>query len=177
MKKAVKRTLIGLLILSFSQILMVGCLDDDTPDYAAQEKKILEQYLLDNNITVEPTESGLYFIQGEIGTGPFAELGDSVSIYFAGFTLGGNIIATNIEAVAIEYEVEDYEQIYIGPDPFIFKLGDPGKVVEGIEEGLTYMNEGASATLIIPSDIGIVGSYVTVRYEIELVDLVEPAVK
>jgi FKBP-type peptidyl-prolyl cis-trans isomerase FkpA len=174
MKNIGRSMKLGVLAIILTPFLLVSCFEEDDTDYAKLERQLLEKYLTDNNITVEPTESGLYFIQGDTGTGPFAEIGDTISIYYAGFTLEGQIIATNIESVAIEYNVEEYFTDY---DPFVFKLGEPGNVVPGIEEGLTYMNEGSTATLIIPSDIGIPGSYTTLRYEIEMLEVRKPVVK
>jgi len=174
MKNIGKHIKLGVLACIITPLLFVGCFDEDDTDYAKLEQQRLEKYLEDNNITVDPTASGLYFIQGDTGTGPFAEIGDTISIWYAGFTLEGQIIATNIESVAIEYNVEEYFTDY---DPFVFKLGEPGYVVPGIEEGLTYMNAGSTATLIIPSDIGIPGSYTTLLYEIEMLEVIEEVLK
>jgi len=172
MKKAGKLILFGLLIVTFSQLLFVGCLEEDNKDYYAEEMKLLQQFLEQNDITVEPTASGLYFLPSDTGTGEYAEIGDSVSIYYAGFNLIGSIIATNIESVAIEYGVEDFFTDY---SPFTFKLGEEGYVVEGIEEGLTYMREGGTATMIIPSPIAIPETYTTLLYDIELIEVIKPS--
>lgn len=172
MKKAGKIMFMGLFAVVISQILLVSCVEDDNTDYAAQERQLLEKFLLDNSITVEPTASGLYFLPGDTGTGPYAEIGDTVSIYYAGFTLVGNIIATNIESVAIAYGVEDYFTDYT---PFTFKLGEEGNVLEGIEEGLTYMREGGTADMILPSAIAIPGTYTTLLYEIQLIEVIKPS--
>jgi FKBP-type peptidyl-prolyl cis-trans isomerase 2 len=95
-------------------------------------------------------------------------------MYYAGFTIQGSIVGTNIESVAIEYGVEEY---FTDFDPYVFKLGEPGNVTPGIEEGLTYMNAGSTATLIMPSDIAIPGTYVTLIYDIELLEVREPGTK
>jgi FKBP-type peptidyl-prolyl cis-trans isomerase FkpA len=172
MKKAGKFIALGLIAVALSQLLFVGCLEEDKTDYYAEEMKLLQEFLEQNNITVEPTASGLYFLPSDTGTGPYAEIGDSVSIYYAGFTLVGNIIATNIESVAIEYGVQDYFTDYT---PFTFKLGEEGYVIEGIEEGLTYMREGGKATLIIPSPIAVPETYTTLLYNIELIEVIKPS--
>ncbi len=172
MKKAGKFIVVGLFAIAIFQLLFVGCLEEDNTDYYAEEMKLLQQFLEANDITVEPTASGLYFLPGDTGTGPYAEIGDSVSIYYAGFTLHGGIVATNIESIAIEYGVEYYFDDY---SPFAFKLGDEGYVVEGIEEGLTYMREGGTATMIIPSPIAIPETYKTLMYDIELIEVIKPS--
>ena len=160
----------GLLLGLAGQFLITGCIDDDSPDYEAEEKAERDRFLQENNITVEPTASGLYFILVESGTGPLAEIGDSVCIYYAGFYLNGSLFATNVEEVAIEHGLQNYFTDY---NPFWFILGEEGNVIEGIEEGLTYMNEGARAVMVIPSNIGLVGSYQTVLYDVKLIELIE----
>ena len=174
MKNTSKIIFLGLFILIISKLLLVSCIKEENIDYAKQERDLLDKYLQDNNITVDPTASGLYFIPGDTGTGPFAELGDTISMYYAGFTIQGSIVGTNIESVAIEYGVEEY---FTDFDPYVFKLGEPGNVTPGIEEGLTYMNAGSTATLIMPSDIAIPGTYVTLIYDIELLEVREPGTK
>ncbi len=172
MKKAGKLILFGLLIIALSQLLFVGCLEEDNKDYYAEEMKLLQQFLEQNDITVEPTASGLYFLPDDTGTGEYAEIGDSVSIYYAGYYLTGYLVATNIESVAIDHEREDYFTDYT---PLTFKLGEEGYVVEGIEEGLTYMREGGTATMIIPSPIAIPEIYTTFLYDIELIEVIKPS--
>jgi FKBP-type peptidyl-prolyl cis-trans isomerase FkpA len=172
MKKAGRFIVLGLFALLFSQFLIVSCLEEDKTDYYAQEMKILEQFLEQNDITVEPTASGLYFLPGDTGTGPYAEIGDSVSIYYAGYYLTGGLIATNIESIAIDYGMEYYFTDYT---PFSFPLGEEGYVFKGIEEGLTYMREGGKATMIIPSPLAFPELYTTYLYDIELVEVIKPS--
>jgi FKBP-type peptidyl-prolyl cis-trans isomerase len=147
--------------------LLSGCLVDDDTDYEAREKKERDKYLEDNNITVEPTESGLYIIMLEEGLGENAALGDTVTIEYEGYFLDGRIFDTNIESVAVEYEV--YSEL-ITYEPFTFILG-VNQMFEGIEEGLTHMNEGGSAQLVIPSELFAPGSYQTMVYYIYLLDV------
>ncbi len=172
MKSTGKLILFGLFIVTFSQLLFISCLEEDNTDYYAEEMKLLEQFLEENDITVEPTASGLYFLPGDTGTGEYAEIGDSVSIYYAGYYLTGSLIATNIESVAVEYGMEYYFTDYT---PFSFPLGEEGYVFEGIEEGLTYMREGGTATMIIPSPLAFPELYNTYLYDIELIEVIKPS--
>ncbi len=171
MKKTGRFIVLGLFALIFSQSLFVSCLEEDKTDYYAEEMRILQQFLDQNDITTEPTESGLYFLLGDTGTGPFPQIGDSVSIYYAGYYLTGALVATNIESVAIDYGMEYYFTDYT---PFSFILGEEGYVFEGIEEGLTYMREGSTATMIFPSTLAFPGSYTSYLYDIELIEVIKP---
>lgn len=161
MKIGLKNFRIGALVPILFGIILTGCLGDDI-NYEAREKNEREKYLEENNITVEPTESGLYVIIQDSGYGEFAEMGDTVTIEFEGYYLDGRLLTTNIEPVAVEYGIyhplENYE-------PYTFVLG-ANMMIDGIEEGLTYMREGATALLIIPSELSFPGSYRTLLYYI-----------
>lgn len=147
-------------------LLLAGCMGDDT-DYEAKEKKERDNFLAENNITIEPTASGLYFIPGDTGYGEYAEMGDTVIINFEGYFLDGRILTTNMEEVAVEHDVYSIYETY---EPYKFVLGT-GYMIDGIEEGLTYMREGASATMIIPSELSFPGSYKTLLYYVYFLDL------
>ncbi|MCK4920348.1 MAG: hypothetical protein KAS71_04830, partial [Bacteroidales bacterium] len=46
-----------------------SCEKDDFSEQINIENRLFENYLLANNITTEPTASGLYYIEEEEGTG------------------------------------------------------------------------------------------------------------
>ncbi len=147
-------------------LLMGGCLEEDI-NYEAREKKEREEFLEENNITVESTESGLYFIPLDTGYGDYAEMGDSVTINFEGYWLNGSLLTTNIEAVAVEHDAYNPYETY---GPYTFVLGT-GHMIAGVEEGLTYMREGASAEMIIPSELSFPGSYRSLLYYVYFLNL------
>lgn len=150
----------------FIGIMLSGCLGDDI-NYEARERKEREKYLEENNITVEPTESGLYIIILDSGYGEYAEMGDTVTINFEGYLLDGRLLDTNIEAVAVDHDLYSPYDIY---EPYTFVMGT-NTIFQGIEEGLTHMKEGASAQLIIPSELSAPGSYQTLMYYIYFLEL------
>ena len=125
-----------------------------------EEIELLEQYLLDNNITTEPKESGLYYIETEAGTGLQPQQGDSVFVHYTGKLIDGTVFDTSV-----------------GDSPFSFTLGT-GHVIPGWDEGIAYMNEGGKATLIIPSKLGYgstgsgsIPPYSILIFDVELVDV------
>ena len=67
-----------------SAILLTGCKKDDSEEMKAQEMRLLQQYLVDNNITQEPTASGLYYIPIREGTGISPGVGTFVDIHYVG---------------------------------------------------------------------------------------------
>jgi len=106
------------------------------------EKEIEERdaYLQENNITVAPTESGLYYVEIEEGTGEQAGVFDYVRVHYEGTFLNGEVFDSSN-----------------GKEPIDFQLGK-GEVISGWDEGIAYMKEGGKAKLIIPSELAY-GSY------------------
>ena len=132
-------------------------------DLEGDELAQIKDYLRSNNITIQPTESGLYYIEHTAGPGASPEVGDSVSINFVGKKLNGYVFDTNLEEVAKQYNLWD---IYVEYKPFTFMVGDSNLIV-GLSEGLSYMNEGAFASILLPSKLAF-NDYSPVIFEIEL---------
>lgn len=129
-----------------------------------QEKIDRDQYLADNGIDVQPTASGLYYIETEKGTGTKAMPGNTVHVHYTGRLLDG----TEFDSSA-------------GKDPLSFRLGG-GQVIQGWDEAIGMMNEGGKATLVIPSEIaygaresGPIPAYSTLVFEVELLTVEEAA--
>jgi FKBP-type peptidyl-prolyl cis-trans isomerase len=127
------------------------------------EKAQRDKYLADNNITVEPTASGLYYIETEEGTGMKAMAGNTVTVHYTGRLLDGTIFDSSVDR----------------GEPLSFRLG-AGEVIKGWDEGIALMNEGGKATLIIPSDIaygsrdgGTIPPYSTLVFDVELLSVEE----
>jgi len=94
----IKKT--GLFIL----LIMLGLINQQClkpVDYAQKEQEDIRNFLINNNITVEPTESGLYYIEDEVGTGKQPVTNDTVTINYITYQLSGLVIDTNIESVAV----------------------------------------------------------------------------
>ena len=102
-----------------------------------EEMELLNDYLKKENINVEPTESGLYFIETQQGTGKQAEAGKTVEVHYTGSLLNGQVFDSSVER----------------NEPFSFKLG-VGQVIPGWDEGIALMKVGGKATLVIPSELG-----------------------
>lgn len=127
-----------------------------------EEMLKLNNYLKANNIISSPTKSGLYYIELKKGIGPKAEAGKSVSVHYKGMLLDGTV----------------FDESYSRGEPFQFNLGQ-GQVIQGWEEGISYLNVGGKAKLIIPSKLayGDRGSgkqippFSTLVFEVELIEV------
>jgi FKBP-type peptidyl-prolyl cis-trans isomerase FkpA len=154
-------------------VFLGSCLK--TNDGYEREMKLLRQYLADNNITVEPTATGLYYLETEIGSGPSVEADDFLVIRYTGRLLTGLIFTSTDSAVAAQNNFYNPDILY---GPFKFEFQRVSMV--GIREGLSYMKEGGKATLIIPSNlaygsatVGVIPSFSTLIYEIELLAVIK----
>jgi len=151
-KKRIILLSVSVLFISF----FTSCKSD-----SEKELETLQSYIDDNNITVDPTASGLYYIETLVGTGAQATLGDIVVVNYTGTFLDG----------------EKFDSSYDRNEPFDFTLGI-GEVIKGWDEGIGYMKEGGKATLIMPSSLaygargaGSIQPYTSLIFEVELLDV------
>ena len=151
MKKLINISIV--LVMSLSLVILAGC--EKESDYE-KEQTAIKEYVEENNITVEPKYSGLYYIETKAGTGADADGGDEVRVKYTGTFLDG-------------------EEFDSGIYPFI--LG-AGRVIKGWDEGISYMKEGGKATLLIPSSLGYgaygsdrIPGYSPLLFDVELLDV------
>jgi peptidylprolyl isomerase len=83
------------------------------------------------------TASGLTFIITKHGTGPLAQVGDTVSVHYTGTLTDGTKFDSSRDR----------------GEPIEFPLGQ-GRVIKGWDEGIAKMHVGDQAILIIPPSIG-----------------------
>lgn len=155
-----------------SALLLTGCIKDNSEEMKAQEMRLLQQYLEDNNITQEPTASGLYYIPIREGTGISPDEGTFIEIHYVGELIDGTIFTTSYQETAETSGIHDAEFLY---GPARLQLGYIG--VAGLNEGIQLMKVGGKAKFILPSDLamggyasGSVPAYSTLIYTIELLE-------
>ena len=126
-----------------------------------QENDLMKKYLKEKNITVAPTASGLIYVEKVKGTGAKAGAGKKVKVHYTGTLLNGTKFDSSRDR----------------NEPFEFTLGK-GQVIKGWDEGISLMNVGGKATLIIPStiaygerDMGSIPPYSTLVFDVELLDV------
>ncbi len=161
-------------IFLFSGLFIFNSCDKE--DKRVEEELIkLQQYLEDNGYAdLEPTSSGLYYVVLEDGDGPTPEISDYVNIEFTGFLVDGTVFETSSKSIAEFRNIFRDDKLY-GPAKFhLEQLG-----IQGLREGIMMIKEGGKSRLIIPSklafgssDLGIIGPYSTVIYDVELLDVI-----
>ena len=124
------------------------------------EMEILENYIKNANITAEPTESGLYFIEKNEGSGDYIKQGDEIVVNYTLTLADGSLVETTW-----------------GNEPMTYIVGRE-KFIAGWEEAIAMMKKGSVATVIIPSKIGYgaegkgtIQPYSTLVFEIEILDV------
>jgi FKBP-type peptidyl-prolyl cis-trans isomerase len=135
--------------------------EEEMQKLSALEKTKIETYISENKITVQPTATGLYFMETVKGKGPIAKTGDLVTVQYIGKLLDGT----------------EFDSSYGRPDPFKFVLGN-NEVIPGWEEALAMMAKGGKAKLLLPSaiaygarNIGPIPPFSPLLFEVELVNI------
>ncbi len=172
MKKYSTKIIAFILVITF----LPSCIKED--NRAEDEQVLLQQYLLNNNITVQPTASGLYYIETLAGTGPAVEAQDFLIIKYTAQLLSGVVFDTTDSLTAVRNGIWDLNALY---GPFKFRFGRVS--IAGVKEGLSFMRQGGKARLIFPSNIGfgqnavgLVPGFSTLIYDIELLEVIKDPV-
>ena len=103
----------------------------------------------------------IHYKINRVGEGKNPTAGSSVSVHYRGMLIDGTV----------------FDSSYQRNEPIHFVLGE-GQVISGWDEGISLLNKGASAKLVIPSDLaygsrgagGLIPPNATLIFEVELVD-------
>ncbi|MDO6760148.1 FKBP-type peptidyl-prolyl cis-trans isomerase [Tamlana sp. 2_MG-2023] len=113
-------------------VLFTACEKDEVPhDYSAENEAEIQTYLAENNLDAKKSGSGLYYIINEQGKGAVPLATDRVKVAYKGYFTDGTVFEENTEGISI----------YLS------------QLIKGWQEGLSYMREGATATLVIPAHL------------------------
>ena len=130
-----KNILSALLILT----LFISC-NKDTEDviyYTANNELDIKDYIAKNNLTAQRSDSGLYYVIENPGTGVNPTATSTVTVAYKGYTLNNNVFDQS------------------GPEGISFGLS---QVIAGWREGIQYFKPGGNGILLIPAHLGY-GNY------------------
>ncbi|MFC3334982.1 FKBP-type peptidyl-prolyl cis-trans isomerase [Flavobacterium palustre] len=105
--------------------------------YIAKNEKEIEDYVAKKGLKGTKTESGLYYVINNPGTGKQATPASNVTVAYKGYFMDGKV-----------FDQSDDKGISFGLS----------QVVKGWTEGISYLKEGGSALLVIPAKLGYGGS-------------------
>ena len=120
-----------LLSLLFSQLFLTNSCNK--VDYVQVDEDIIQQYISDNNLTAEPTGSGLYYVIDVPGTGENPTLSSNVTVAYTGSLTDGSVFDQS------------------SANGITFPLSG---VIQGWQEGIPLFKEGGAGILLIPSALG-----------------------
>ncbi len=116
-----------------------------------EEDKIIQEYIKEKGLEAQKTESGLYYVIEEEGTGEPVTPGTTMTVDYAGYLLDGTLFDTSIEAVAKENNMFN-ENRPGGYTPLPVSVG-MGQVIPGWDEGLLLLKKGSKGKFLIPSPL------------------------
>ncbi|WP_432264597.1 FKBP-type peptidyl-prolyl cis-trans isomerase, partial [Autumnicola lenta] len=124
-----KISLLTLLFVSF-----ISCNDDNNQsvDYVSLNDQEIQDYLEENDLEAEKSNSGLYYIIEEEGTGEQPTATDDVRVAYKGYFTDGEVFDQS-DADGVTFNLQE--------------------VIRGWTEGITYFKEGGSGTLLVPSHL------------------------
>lgn len=142
------------------------------------DNEILDNYLAENGIDAQKTESGLRYVILEEGDGPKPEVGQKVSVDYTGWVLNGGYFDSSNKDVAMEKGL--YDERREPYQPYTFPIGQ-GQVIKGWDEGIALLKEGTKARLYIPSPLGygsrdrspIIRANSILVFDVELVEVAD----
>jgi FKBP-type peptidyl-prolyl cis-trans isomerase len=124
----------------------------------------IQKYLKDN--AINPTvilPSGLIYVEKQAGNGPKPANGKKVKVHYTGMLLDGTKFDSSVDR----------------GEPFEFVIGQK-QVIDGWDQGIALMNQGAKGMLIIPSKLGYkdrgagngeIPPFATLMFEVELIEV------
>lgn len=129
------------------------------------DDKTIADYIAKNKLTGQKTESGLYYVITQPGTGAQPASGDVVKVKYTGKLMDGKVFDSS----------DKQPQTQAGID---FPLGQ-GAVIPGWDEGIRQLRKGGKGTLIIPSGLaygpdgspGAIPPNSVIMFDVELVDI------
>lgn len=107
---------------------------DPKSQFQLDENKIID-YIADQEWNAKRTEGGIYYVIHQHGEGPLIQRGQPIKADYKGYFPNGAV----------------FDSSYDRGKPIRFTVG---QMVSGWNEGLTYMQIGTKATLLIPSYLG-----------------------
>jgi FKBP-type peptidyl-prolyl cis-trans isomerase FkpA len=121
------------LIFSLALFFFFSCSSDDKEiDYVALNEQQISDYIAENNLVAQRSDSGLYYIIDEPGAGDQPTSTSNVTVAYKGYFLDGSVFDQS-NAQGISFNLQE--------------------VIRGWTEGITYFKEGGSGKLLIPAHL------------------------
>ena len=125
------------ILLALVSLLFLSCLSDGgdskVVDYTVQNEKEIVDYIAKNNLNAQNSNSGLYYVINEAGTGVQPTATSNVTVAYKGSFTNGNV-----------FDQSDASGVSFGLN----------QVIKGWTEGIPYFKEGGNGILLVPAHLG-----------------------
>ena len=134
-----KNYVMRLLLMPILLFALLSCGDDnksensEAVDYTVQNEEDIEIYIQENNLEAQKSNSGLYYVINEPGTGARPSASSDVTVAYKGYYLSETVFDES-DSNGISFNLQ--------------------QVIKGWTEGITYFKEGGSGLLLVPSHLG-----------------------
>ena len=121
------------ILFVFTLVLIISCSKEKEADYVAQNEEEIAAYVAKNKLNAQRSDSGLYYVINEAGTGKQPTATSNVTVAYKGYFTNGSVFdQSNADGVS---------------------FGLQG-VIRGWTEGIPYFKEGGSGILLVPAHLG-----------------------
>ena len=122
-----------LLSALFALTLFISCSKDANIDYVAKNEQEIKDYIAKNNLTAQRSDTGLYYIITNPGTGTKPTATSTVTVAYKGYFTNGTV-----------FDQSSSSGISFGLN----------QVIKGWTEGIQYFKTGGNGILLIPAHLG-----------------------
>lgn len=128
-----------LLLMTFLLFALVSCGDDNKSqnsgpvDFAIQNEEDIKTYIQENNLEAQRSNTGLYYVVNQPGTGAQPSASSDVTVAYKGYYLSKTVFDES-DSSGISFNLQ--------------------QVIKGWTEGITYFKEGGNGLLLVPSHLG-----------------------
>jgi FKBP-type peptidyl-prolyl cis-trans isomerase FkpA len=124
-----KFTLIAILFAVF-----VSCSKDkEEINFIAKNEKEITDYITKNNLNAQKSDTGLYYVINQQGTGTQPNANSNVRVAYKGYFTNGQVFDQS-KADGITFNLQE--------------------VIKGWTEGITYYKAGGNGILLVPAHLG-----------------------
>jgi FKBP-type peptidyl-prolyl cis-trans isomerase FkpA len=114
-------------------LLFISCSDKTNTSFEPETEQDIIQYIEDNNLNATRSNSGLYYVINNEGSGTRPTSASNVTVDYKGYFLDGVVFdESNSNGIS-------------------FRLNE---VIQGWTEGITYFKEGGNGILFVPYNLG-----------------------
>lgn len=101
-------------------------------DYTVENEKEITDYIAKNNLTATKSQTGLYYVINQLGTGKQPTATSNVTVVYKGYFTSGKVFDQS-SAAGLSFNLN--------------------RVIAGWTEGIQYFKEGGSGILLVPSHL------------------------